>query len=1129
MKKSHKNPFFEYYGKKALTVLQTGWNSASEIGEGGLNVTIRKIVHWYSKNVQQPMMQGPGSNRDIGHDAGKAPTGKPFTSHMNTFKKAVEIGDESRLDNDPLHKLARHLFRDSLKKIEQRFQAIHADVLDQLPRPSILHPTFREIWTEPHPYPQFRHRLSETVSKLFSSAKPPLVALLFCGSTVTTAWGMNELVQTPFGKALFGQPFLGEEGELARTLLSFAVGVLFSSAILDFKGRVFRNIAESGGVLKGIRNTFMRHPRWTALAAVLMAVSIKTNYDGFVTLFSKQMELSRQVEDIRHQVNAAIGSSKAVASGDMDSLYGLHAQLEGTIETILARYYALPKDEREGRASSNIAYPGPRFWGKKFIIYGGYEPGSRDVRHTFGNGPLARQVDYMLSSSGIDLSVPVADKLEKLALEHKKSLDQTTSRARHHFNEMEKNLLDKNTLFPGINRIFFLEHYQVNKVVERVVREMERHRVNYDRIMKELQGLVSRYVDILEQVDKAGGARFNNYYIEITIAPEISAIEALKRHAIPRASHRSMEDLKRFFTNQYGPIWAHLILMTVLALAAGMDLADVLLLARRTARLGIEDRQTVITALGDVLEWETAFINRSEDYFKNPELRRMLPEVAMPNRRCLQDAFYRMLEDIRPILRDRKDRSALVRTVTWFRSLFLTVRIADMEGCIDRIRTLHLFSNNREVHLRRLLHSIIPGLDSEHVLTVPTFRAHFRDIERGQMWNQVRFARDFHIAHGMEPSAFNTTLQTGEATPLMINALYHDGNNGARDIDNLRKNRRKNPKTVTLGVFLGWPAFTPVAPSWMKRVSGYLFQKTFMEPFSDFKHTRRSWLRGLDSLTGDDDELKKMIRAFGSEAVRIHRTDLPNLEKNSLLPLLDIAQRLPELLGVNKVGRIRTLEKRYRRIVRDFNEVLAAFQHLDQVRTILYTGVDGLDLDQISRQIHKGKSGQPIIVERLRKLESKFADTLAEIQHIERQTNLAINQRVYALQNACSEIQRQVISQNMRRRTLVRKGGFPPRDNALTNRRINELLGQASKQGNDIQSRLDRFEQERENCRDEHLRLLQDLEIASRNLVLEVRGLSEVFSTMTPRSNSPAGEPGMVDRVKAHLKPQPVQLMQYAA
>ena len=1137
MKTAYRNPFFKHYGKKALAVLQTGWWPATAGGRTGLNATIRKILDWHTgrvgvqgkqpglrraptvANAKRPASGQPGERAQNGSAANQV-----SDVSLHTFKSAIESGDESRLANDPLHRLARHLFKDSLEKIERRFQATHQDSLDQLPRQSCLHPSFRDIWTGPQRHPRVTHRLAETLAKCFSSIKPPLVVVLFCGSTVTTAWGVNELIQTPLGRMLFGVPFSGEHGEFARTILAFAVGILFSSAILDFKGRLFRNIAESGAVLQGVRNTLIRHPRWMALAGVLTIVSIKTNYDGFVTLFSKQMELSSQVVEIRRQVGVALGSPEAVAAGQVDSLSGLHARLEETARAILNRFHVLPDDEREGRASSNVAYPGPRYWGKKFVINGGYEPGKHDVRHVFRDRPLARQVDYLLSSSGIDFSVPVADRIQALVSSHQSSLEETTLAVHRHFERMEETLLNRNSLLPGMNRIFFLEHYQVNKVVEQVVEEMERHRLAYDRTIAELRELTSGYVAVLERVDKSGGAHFNNYRIELKVAPKISAIEALKQHRIPLASHRSMEDLKNFFTDQYGTVWAHLILLTILALAVGMDLADLLLLAGRTARLGLQDRKSVVPALREVLEWEGRFISNCERFFNDTELRVFLPGVAMPNRRCIQDAYYRVIEEARPILRDRDDRSTAAHAVSWFRSLFLTVRIADMEGCIDRIRAFQLLSRDREARLSRLLTGIIPGLDAGQVMTVPTFHAHYQEIEKGQMRNQAQFTRDFYIAHGMAPPNGNHTQTDWEEWSSILNHIGYEQGGKALIETMIRGARRAEPATVTLGISIVWPVVPIVIPEWLKTVAEFLFHKTFMEPFPGFSHTRRRWLRGLDSLTGNDDRMKEAIRRFGSDAARIQRDELPGIEEKTVKPLLEIIQRLPRLLGRRTAGKVRCQIWQFRKIADAFEEVLSACRHLDQAQAILYNRVHGMDLEQVSRQLEPGKEGAPLIVEQLRAVEAELEASLDELRSIERQAMDSVKQRVTAIYNSRGEIHRQVIAWNMRKMSMSRAARLLPRTLTARGQDTDGYLALAVEQSDAIQSRLEQFEQEMVVCCDQHLSLLEKLEQESRSLVLDIRQMSDILGkngspTLFQAEDAATNDPSWTDRWTESVQP----------
>ncbi|MEO5341054.1 MAG: hypothetical protein H7837_11165 [Magnetococcus sp. MYC-9] len=1044
MKKPILNPLFACYGEKTLELLDSD-RSGTRTG-------------------------GPAPGGAQGH----------LHTHSHPFQQALEAGDETLVRDSPLHLFTKKLFLDSMKNLEQRFMAAQAALLDHPPRPNISFPSHREIWAGAKGSPRILSRIGATFAQWTASVKPPLAALLFGGSTLTTAWGINEWVQTPMAEMLFGHAFSGENGEMARTLVALTMGVLFSVSILDFKERLFRNIAETGGVLRGIRHALLRHPRWMALAGVLTLVSIKTNYDGLVTLFSKPLELSSQLQGIRQQVEKALGSPESASQGNLDSLYGLHVRLNEQVEAVLKRLDLLPDDEREGRASSNFAYPGPRYWGKHYIIHGGYEPGRQDVRHTFGDRPLAEQVDQMLMHSGIDLSTSIASKLTTLVEQHRATLRTVSASARQRFDALEKSIQEVRSPLPGFNRVFFLEHYQVNEVVEKVVADMESSRHAYDAGMEALQSLLARYVPLLEDVDKSGGAHLNNYRVEVSVAPEIEALEILKRQRIPLASHKSIEALKAFFTEHYGALLAPLFLLAVLMLAVGMDLADILLLARRTARLGRRDREQVVAALGEILEWEQNFISSAERFFRDPELQHMLPGVPMPNTLCLRDAFYRLLEAIEPATRSREDQTAVQRTLSWFKSLFLTVRIADMEGCVARMRAIHRLARHNPVP--RLLVDLLPAAMEPHIiLNTPTLHELAQKIKEGQSGQQLRFVHACHRARAGKPLPEPASHAGGRGLPLVLQKLNND-HSGRIMIETLM---RTEQSVDTLAGNVGHKGSSG-QKGWTNSLLDTVCQRTFMAPLPPFAHTRRYWLQGLPPLTEDDGGTKARIRGFVPKLAAAREKVLPKIRQEALQPLLEISHRLAFQLGGQSMMQIRNLEKRYQHLTGELDELHAACQGLEREQPMLYTDMGGMDLEQITRLVYPRINGTPFIVEKIHTLQEELCATLHRVRGKEERIGVAANRRIASIHNACGELHRRVLTHNMRTMESPKKNRFLSRNAKQTALGAHEL-SHAVERARSIQTELARFEHRSAPHDDQQLAHLQALAEESILLLHRVR------------------------------------------
>ncbi|MBF0624865.1 MAG: hypothetical protein HQL82_08660 [Magnetococcales bacterium] len=1119
-----RNPLFHLYGSSLLAALNPDSPRDREAADHDRDpqVSGEAARPGHPAPVSEAVKQGLGVLRQAllqerSQPSGTAPPAGSLRAQLDQFRQGLKTGDETGLANNPLHLLTRQMFLDALQTLGQRLAAVHAGLWNTLPLPGGRHPTLKDIWTGPRRPARITARLAATLALGLTSIKPPLVTLLFCGSTLTTAWGVNELVQTPLGESLFGGQFAGEEGEAARSLLAVAAGVLLSSAILDFKGRIFRNMAEGGGVLAGIRSAILRNPRWMILAGGLAMVSIKTNYDGFVTLFSKQLELGNQVDGIRRQVHLALGTEAAVADGQTDSLQGLQVRLERTVADVLRRFHLLPEDEKDGRASSQIAYPGPRYWGKFYIIHGGYDPGHQNVRQAFGDRPLAGQIDWMLTHSGLDLSQSVHSKAAALVERNRANLQATAAEVGRQIDELDELLHNQRGLIPGLNGLFFTEHYQINEVVNGVVATLETQRQAYDGIMSELQTLVSSYVPLLEQVDKSGGARFADYRIDVAVAPEIAAIEALKQQRIPLATHKSIKAMSDFFAEHYGVVWAHLVLATVLALAVGMDLADLILLARRTARMGRRDRKAVVGALGAVLEWEEAFISGCQRYFEGRSTREMLPGLAMPNRRCLQDTFYRMLEEIDPVLKDPQERSWPIRGLGWFTDLFLTVRINDMHHCEARAKAIRAFAEHREAQLARLIARLFPGLDATRLLAAGSLGDLFHEVEAGQVQNQQRFTWEYDQVHGVEQPDTLAASDTWQRLPATLEKLGYD--HGGRTV---LQHLLPTPPRMTLlpGGSLGdGNEAGGVLPTGLLTLGRLLFWQAPLAPLADFAHTRRNWLQGLPPLNSEGDEIMRRIRGTLPELERIRENRLPEMAAGGLRPLMDITGRLPDRLGGETVRQVRELGQRWSATVQEFKKVSDLCRHIDQSKTVLYSGISGTDLDHLAERVLPRATGSSLILADFQEFQHAVAATLKRVKALEEQVGFEVKRRAMKIDDACGDLIRCVITRNMRKRSAPRRlavqdGEHPEPD---------ELLKKATERATDIQHLLERVRPGQSVLDDRRLDMLQDLETEAQELVGQVRKLTH-FLTQNPFQTTMAAGQASADGtglIKESAAPRP--------
>ncbi|MBF0584694.1 MAG: hypothetical protein HQL80_10755, partial [Magnetococcales bacterium] len=520
-------------------------------------------------------------------------------AHFVAFQAAIQTGDETSLVGNPFYELTKLVFQQNLAGAKRLFEASHADLMASPPEPVPLLRSFREIWFDRQapaiqaaqarggagltaPPQKVRmmglaKKLSDQIDTWMGLGKVIVAIILFFGSSFTTGQGINDLLQSQEASELFGGLFDGREAELLRYGLAVLVGLLLSSAILDYKDRIFSSIAEEGGVLRGIRTAILRYPRWMILATILTGFSIRTNYDGIVSLISKKADLAQQSEQIRTRVKRALGSQFFVNAVEPDDLHDVQGLLRNATNDSIEKFNQVPEDEVSGVASSGDPRKGPRYWGKYFIVNGGYEPGVRDVAHSTQSltAGFSGRIDDMLRESGLDLRTSAADKIKALRKRYDDHLQKTKAQVEEGLDRLHGLMEMRGYSLEEIKRVFALEHYQINDLVLSMANALEENKNEYERVALELNRLTDAYVAVLQQVDKSGAASRREYHIEGKLAiPDLDAIKELKNTQIPKAKHKSFAELKEFLAGEYGVALANSLLLAILFVSVCMDLLD---------------------------------------------------------------------------------------------------------------------------------------------------------------------------------------------------------------------------------------------------------------------------------------------------------------------------------------------------------------------------------------------------------------------------------------------------------------------------------------------------------------------------------------------------------------------------
>ncbi|MBF0416170.1 MAG: hypothetical protein HQL79_10440 [Magnetococcales bacterium] len=593
---------------------------------------------------------------------------------LKYFHDQIAVGQENSLEHNSFYQLTRMLFLASVNGLFAYFARESQSRMAKLPPFISYSPTVREIWRRPKEFGGFFSKIYATIAKVVILTRPPLAILLFLGSSYTTYRGVNDLLQSQELHFLVQDVFQGAAGESRRYLVSVLVGFALSSAILDFKTRLFGAIADSGRVFAGIRDAFLINPRWMMLALILTSLSIKTNYDGIVSIFSKKEDLTVQATTIKKNIYEALGNRFFASAKDPNSLFDLKAVLDDNIASLIPTLESIPNDEAGGLASSGDARKGPRYWAKHFIIFGGYEPGVSDVSLSI-NTPLAQSIDHMLTSSGIDFYTSVQQKINLLGQTYTRQIEQTESAITQRMNALDSMMNVRGYSLSEIKRLLAIEHYQINALVGEIILELERSKDVYQQVVEDLHDITKAYLAILLKVDLSGNIQPGDYVISASMnVPRLESIERLRAGMIPEARHKSFAELRFFLMERYGAAAGGLFLILILFLSISMDLADPILFARSVARHGRRDRESVNVLLEELSQWEKEFTLTSNELLESALARTVLGDRSPITRNEVEMHFNQQVDRLDAEAKHPNDRNFVEGFLLWFLGMFLLNR-----------------------------------------------------------------------------------------------------------------------------------------------------------------------------------------------------------------------------------------------------------------------------------------------------------------------------------------------------------------------------------------------------------------------------------------------------------------------
>ncbi|MEO5341277.1 MAG: hypothetical protein H7837_12305 [Magnetococcus sp. MYC-9] len=838
------------------------------------------------------------------------------TRQLQEFRLGLQRGKEAMLEENPFYELAALFYRIHLTALKNGFMATQQEAAGNPPRPITVSRSYRHIWSSDSAVTSLRQKGWESLGKVGSLGKWLIGLLLFAGSTVTTAKGVIDLVQLPSFVALFGDGLAGSAHESARTTFAVVIGFALSSVILDFKSHLFRGVAEVGKVWQGLFHAWRRHPRWVTLATFLTLISIWTNYDGIVLLTTKTGDLAHQWLRIEQQVNSALGDAHRLNPDQPGSLRDLRAALHKKAADAIAQFRKVPEDERAGAASSGVASAGPRYWAKRFIIEGGYQPVQNDVARLYKSTPLTSQIDTMLKRSGLDLTPSLEAKIRAILNDHEVAFRHSEAAVQNGMAALSGRMTLQRYSLAGLTTLFNLESYHINAGVQEIVAHLEENKNAFARAAQAIRQLTEGHIALLREVDKVGTPVNNSYTIAIPLdIPRLEAIEQLKQGGIPLAKRRNLVELKELLLERYGLLPGGAFLFFILFLAVFMDLSDPILYTAMVARWGRRDRHFLEENVSRLRAWEENHLRHLHRFLVRADVLALLPRLPTPKYHLFHHIYNHFLEEVEPRSKDPASRAWWERGRFWFLGLFSESRIEHVEGYNARQTALLRCLREAKILAPQALNRLFPGLLDPIRIGVDHFDTLFEKI---------------HTRMKQDERAFELALS------------------------------RHGPEAV---------ADDP--PGWLYT----LFGKPLLPPPPSFPLTRINQVRALALSRYQSRSHISQLADFVPALHRFVRGRLYGIQKNLLLPMAETLAKIPNGGMLVTAFRIQELEAEYRNMEQGLLELLglSQFQGIPIDEPMVQTIVAQSGIDEIAGIFLRQDTPESAMDQRIDTLEFRLA------------------------------------------------------------------------------------------------------------------------------------------------------------
>ena len=918
--------------------------------------------------------------------------------HLRKFRKALESADETTLEHNPFYELSRLIFRHNLSGARNLLKNNTANLLLQAPQ-SI--PFF-----EPNP-----RRFIPMVGNALVHSRAILVLLLTLLSILMTAIGVYTQLQPQEGIHFVNAPLL--IGVLAGTLLAIP--------LLDFKSRLYRGMAESGGVLRGIRYAFTRQPKWMFVGLLLTLVSIRSNYDGLVALLFGTATIDQQTKQIQASIHTVLGDT---ASEESDSLESRVGQLEAwaTWTTVVFQRTLQPNTNPKNAVAKQKN--DPRYWSHYFIVNGTYAPGVNDVVHRTTNQPLAHNLDKLLEQSGVDLSHSIERKIQIILDKHKTRFIHTRAFVQEQLTIVERLLRKEGREKPasfsasqpqtpwdkflvGIKTSnFFLAitlHQRIhegNRILQAIRSALQTCETSYRQTVVDLNTLITRSNDLLSQTEPTLSTK-DRAVRTITTPPiliSLAELEPLRWH-VPEA--RAFSQIQKELSHDFGSLWGMLLLGAILIIAAGLDVGEFLLFGALIAWRGKEDREQMTDHFHTLKTWEAAFAELGKSFFDRADVQLLFPGLAFPKEANIRYELHRVIESTQACAKDKTDQTTMEKCLVWYQGLLVPIRMADMVAYNSRTMAINTFKTQTERQLSQWVAQLLPGIILDRGMGNRSFSALYQALETGLMANQATLQERLQNALAEKstqktPQKWTNTWRRKDKEMQQIHSIVNTLNFYKKNID---ETTRESSST--------------------KRLHRFLIRLNHLDCFKHWGHapsySSQTWLK----------EIAQNRETFGHDLSALHdfipnlkktlSETLPEIQSTILDPLVDIFDRMPMRCSQANFVDIRKIQNKFKQLEALTLEMLGISQYLDPEmdKKILHTLTNKDEIDQMSRLIQGSKEREAVFSTKINHLTHELDETLQQARAVELDLGRELFKHPILIQQAGEEIYQAVMQINM--------------------------------------------------------------------------------------------------------------------